>query len=294
MRTKSALLLSVFMLWLLMPGCAALNQKAVGTDLEVLKTQLARQQSQLAEQQVLLQAMMTGEQQRESNQAQRLAGIRNQLGELVQASRKERQDRASATDNTCPVVDPKATSKPCTDLTIIGQLEVIQLQPPGRKLVARVDTGANTSSLDARDIEMFESDGEDYVRFRLPREILGKDHEERFERPVNRFVRIIQAGKEDERRAVIELKFKLGSVERMAEFTLTNREHLTYRALLGRNILRDFFAVDVANKFMVSSKDASEEREVDSQDADSEGSDEEAGDEERDDGESEDSEGSDS
>ena len=276
MRTKSAaIVVALLAPLLILPGCAGFQKQSLHSDLAVLKTQLARQQSQMAEQQVLLQALMTGQQDREAEQSQKLAEMHTQLGELLQASRDDRERSASTTDNTCPVVDTRSNGTPCTDLTIIGQLEVIHLQPPGRNLVARVDTGANTSSLDARDIEMFESDGEDYVRFKLPKTILADGQKQQYERPVSRFVRIIQAGKKDERRAVIELKIQLGTVERMAEFTLTNREHLTYRALIGRNILRDFFAVDVANKFLISDQDASEETPAEAGDEDEEATDDE-------------------
>lgn len=260
MRTKSAILIALLASLLLFPGCASFQQQSLQSDIAVLKTQLARQQSQMAEQQVLLQALMTGQQDRGEKQGTQLARMNSQLDELLKSSRENREPSSSTGDDrTCPVIDARSNGSRCTDLTIIGQLEVLHLQPPGRRLVARIDTGANTSSLDARDIEMFESDGEDYVRFRLPDSILAEGQKQQYERPVSRFVRIIQAGKKDERRAVIELKIQLGGVERMAEFTLTNREHLTYRALVGRNILRDFFAVDVANRFMVSDRASSDE-----------------------------------
>lgn len=280
MRTTSALLIFLLMPLLVLPGCSAFQQQSLRTDLTVLKTQLARQQSQMAEEQVLLQALMTGQQQQEAERNQRLREMESQLGELVEASRRARDADSNAAENPCPVIDPESNGQPGTNLTIIGQVEVIHLQPPGRNLAARIDTGANTSSLDARDIEMFESDGEDYVRFTLPQSILAEGQKQQYELPVSRFVRIIQAGKKDERRAVIELKIRLGSVERMAEFTLTNREHLTYRALIGRNILRDFFAVDVANRFIVSDRDSSDETAGESGDSDEDATDEEATDDE--------------
>ena len=280
MRKMSAFLVLLLMPLLMLTGCAGLQQESLQTDLAVLKTQLARQQSQIAEQQVLLQTLITNQEQQESVQDQQLTAVRSQLDEILEASRRERDADSTAPDQTCPVIDPESNGQAGTNLTIIGQIEVIHLQPPGRNLVARIDTGANTSSLDARDIEMFESDGEDYVRFRLPESILAEDQKQRYERPVSRFVRIIQAGKEDERRAVIELKIRLGGVERMAEFTLTDRTHLTYRALIGRNILRDFFAVDVANKFIISDKDSSDERARDSGDSDEDATNEEATDDE--------------
>jgi|AntDeeMetagen681_2_1112603.scaffolds.fasta_scaffold00013_25 hypothetical protein len=280
MRTTSVLVVFLLIPLLVLPGCGVFQQQSLQSDLTVLKTQLARQQSQMAAQQVLLQALMTGQQKQEEEQTQQLTAIQSQLGELVQVARSEPEQDSAAATNTGRVINSESNGQPGMNLTIIGQVEVIHLQPPGRNLVARIDTGANTSSLDARDIEMFESDGEDFVRFKLPQTMLAEGQQEQYELPVSRFVRIIQSGEEEERRAVIELKIRLGSVERMAEFTLADRENLTYHVLIGRNILRDFFAVDVANKFIISDKDSSDETDGASGDSDEDATEEEATDDE--------------
>ena len=61
-----------------------------------------------------------------------------------------------------------------------------------------------------------------------------------------RVVRILQSTSEEaERRAVIELGIVLGEVRQMAEFTLSDRSHLDFQMLVGRNILKDLMVVDV-------------------------------------------------
>lgn len=175
------------------------------------------------------------------------------------------------------------------DKLIVGQVEQVRLTPPGRVMEARIDTGANTSSLDARDVQPFERDGEDWVRFKV------YDREEEttteHERPVVRRVRIISSSEEDDSRPVVELQFELGPIATRAEFTLANREGLSYPVLIGRNILRDLMVVDVAGEQLMElpaaeetddtaddSEDASSSSDGDSDDAEDDGSSDESAD----------------
>ncbi len=128
---------------------------------------------------------------------------------------------------------------------VVGAVEKVFLAPPGVLLQARIDTGATTSSLDAENLEYFERNGEEWVRFSLIHP--QKKTESILERKVVRIVRIIQAVAEDsERRPVIEMGVTVGNKTQTAEFTLSTRRHLEYSLLIGRNILRDLFVVDVS------------------------------------------------
>ena len=51
--------------------------------------------------------------------------------------------------------------------TLYGRYERIGLPELNTSLKAKMDTGAQTASLSARDIELFKRDGEAWVRFRL-------------------------------------------------------------------------------------------------------------------------------
>ncbi len=137
-----------------------------------------------------------------------------------------------------------------TDKLLIGRLEKVLLNPPGRTFTARIDTGATTSSLDARNIQVFERDRSDWVRFQI------QDPKEKatyydVERPIARKVRIIQATSDEaDHRLVVKLQFQIGRVQRMEEFTLEDRSHMDYQVLIGRNVLRDLMVVDVAQEFI--------------------------------------------
>lgn len=127
---------------------------------------------------------------------------------------------------------------------LIGSVEDIHIMPPGIILPARVDTGAESSSLDARDLQEFKRDGNSWVRFRTV-DAKGKLTDE-IEQPIIRHARIRQSGSsEAERRPVVRLQVTIGPHTEVAEFTLSSRGHLSYPVLIGRNVLTDVMVVDV-------------------------------------------------
>ena len=130
---------------------------------------------------------------------------------------------------------------------LVGQLEQVWLPNLGLALPARIDTGAETASLDARNIELFERNGRRWVRFEILHPETGEPLP--MERRLKRMVAIVQSNStESERRPVIKLGITIGHISQTAEFTLTNRSHLDYQLLIGRNILQDVIIVDVSKK----------------------------------------------
>src|SRR5690606_9165440 len=118
-----------------------------------------------------------------------------------------------------------------TDKQLVGAVENVFLVTPGIVFPARIDTGATTSSLDARDLEFFERNGEKWVRFN----IIHPDDNRKIsiEREVIRNVRILQAVDDDyERRPIVELGITIGKTTQTAQFTLSDREHLQYPLLI--------------------------------------------------------------
>jgi hypothetical protein len=128
---------------------------------------------------------------------------------------------------------------------VVGRREQVWVDELQLALPARIDTGAETASLDARAIQPFERDGRDWVRFEMEHpdtgELIVLEHE------VRRVVRILQStSDEGERRPVIELGIVIGDVRQRAEFTLSDRSHLDHQMLVGRNVLLDLMVVDVS------------------------------------------------
>jgi hypothetical protein len=131
---------------------------------------------------------------------------------------------------------------------IIGAIEWIFMNPPGRHYRTRVDSGAETSSLSANDVVEFERDGDDWVRFTFDHD--GTDEAVNFELPIKRIVLVRQPAYDDpDRRVVVELDIRLGEQLQTTEFTLTNRSSMTYPVLLGRAFLMDLYVVDVSRTY---------------------------------------------
>lgn len=136
------------------------------------------------------------------------------------------------------------TEKPDAKI-VIGALEYVRLVPPNVVLKARIDTGAKTTSIDAREITPFERDGKQWVRFVC---VFGKK-EHTIERKVVKTVQIKRHGAESQDRYVVKMRVILGDVSQLISVNLSDREEYKYPVLIGRNFLRDFFMVDVAKKY---------------------------------------------
>ncbi|WP_300175988.1 RimK/LysX family protein [uncultured Aliivibrio sp.] len=155
-----------------------------------------------------------------------------------------------------PQVDPKPpVKKPIvTNLKtadgklILGEEEWMYIKAINHNVKARIDTGATTSSISAIDIEMFERDGKDWVKFKLAH---GDSVTKEFEYPVARIVTIRQSSTEERTdRPVIEAWVQIGDLKARTEFTLNDRTHMTFPVLLGRTFFRDIAVVDVSKKFV--------------------------------------------
>ncbi len=166
----------------------------------------------------------------------------------VYTDRIEAASEAMQAPEPGPVDCPEPRSVSVNGKETIGAIEWIYMDPPGRHYRARVDSGAETSSLSAKDVTEFERDGEDWVRFLF-------DHDRRedavsIELPIVRTALIRQVASERaERRVVVEMDIRLGNRLQTTEFTLTDRSRMTYPVLLGRAFLMDLYIIDVAESY---------------------------------------------
>ena len=124
-------------------------------------------------------------------------------------------------------------------LSVIGLREWINLPELGIiGLRAKIDTGASTSSLHASDIQPFQKDGEDWVRFTA---YLGTQVQRRHrcEAPLVTRKLIKSSNGQVQTRYVVRTLLALGSHVWPVEFTLTCRKTMRYRLLLGSKALVD-------------------------------------------------------
>ncbi|MFT6275158.1 MAG: hypothetical protein ACJAZ0_001252 [Halioglobus sp.] len=188
--------------------------------------------------------------------------LKQQTGELVEHSRKlddmslllvnALSEKTVLAVEIAPLPDVGSCVVPETEPTklIVGRREQVWLEDFQLALPARVDTGAETASLDGRNIELFERNGKRWVRFDILHPQSGEAV--RLEKRLKRIVSIVQSNSsEPERRPVIKLGIAIGSIKQSAEFTLSNRSHLDYQMLIGRNILKDVMIVDVSKTNVV-------------------------------------------
>lgn len=132
--------------------------------------------------------------------------------------------------------------------SVYGLNEHVALPDFNIEVIAKLDTGAQTASLSARDIERFKRDGKTWVRFYLA---LDEAHTHPIERPLARISKIKRrAGDfdpEEEKtytpRPVIELDLCMGKTRRTIEVNLTDRSAFQYPLLIGSDALTRFGAL---------------------------------------------------
>ncbi|WP_112478241.1 ATP-dependent zinc protease [Vibrio variabilis] len=191
-----------------------------------------------------------------SNNADYIDSLENEVIALtkeVEALKQAQlgEEQAEKQNKPLPIIAPKASS---STPVVLGSVEQVHLDILDRSFDARVDTGAVTSSLSASDIQAFERDGKQWVKFKLLDEKSRKENDRWIEAPVIRYVKIRQSTSEKmERRAVVELWIRVGKIHEKAQFTLADRSQMTHPILLGREFIKDIALVDVSQQYILSS-----------------------------------------
>ncbi len=148
-----------------------------------------------------------------------------------------------------PVIKPTKSVKTSDGKLILGEQEWVYIKGLNINVKARIDTGATTSSVSANNIERFERDGKDWVKFTLAH---NEKSSKEYSLPVERWVKIKQSSNVNklQERAVIVAWVQVGDVKVHTEFTLTDRTHLNFGMLMGRSFFRDIAVVDVSKKYV--------------------------------------------
>ena len=135
------------------------------------------------------------------------------------------------------------------ELKIVGWIEKVRLYPGNFLVHAKLDSGAEYSSLDASNMQIFDRDGKEWVRFDLEEKREGKKLT--IERPLLRWAPIKRHNQEPQRRPVITLGVCLGNIYKETEVNLINRKNYQYRMLIGRKFMEGIVAIDPAAKYTV-------------------------------------------
>jgi len=135
--------------------------------------------------------------------------------------------------------------------TLIGWREWVSLPDGGVDWIkAKIDTGARTSSLHAFDVVEFVREGEDWVRFRVnPWQDTDADATI-VECPIHDRRAVRSSSGHAQERLVVLLAIRLVDRLIISEVTLSNRDEMGFRMLIGREALRRGFIVDPSRSFV--------------------------------------------
>lgn len=166
---------------------------------------------------------------------------------------RARRPGAAALAFLCLALLPATGS---ADPRTFGWLEWAYLEPGRVRIKAKLDTGAKTSSIHAEDVELFERDGEEWVRFRVPlgtrQFALREGRDVFFERPLVRQVLIKEHDRPAARRYVVNIDLCLGGITFTTPVTLADRSRFNYPLLLGRVALKGRAVIDPAQKYLAT------------------------------------------
>lgn len=118
-------------------------------------------------------------------------------------------------------------------LKVIGYLEDAVILPSGLEIKAKMDTGADSTSIHAVDIERYRKDGRDWVSFVVD----TGDRRMRFRRAVERVINIRRAGTSLIERPVVRMRLCIAGYEKLAEVNLADRSEMSAELLVGRRYM---------------------------------------------------------
>jgi hypothetical protein len=137
---------------------------------------------------------------------------------------------------------------------VIGWREWVCLKPlSSRKIRAKIDTGAKTSSLHAEDFEIVRKGRKAFVNFNM---FLDEktSRTTRVQAPLIEERWVKDTGGRQTLRPVIPVDIHLGPYSWEIEVTLNNRSRMKHEFLLGKDAIKGRFLVDVASSYKIGKK----------------------------------------
>ena len=136
-----------------------------------------------------------------------------------------------------------------TEKTVVGWIEKVRIYPGNFLVHAKLDSGAEYSSLDANNLQVFERDGKKWVRFDLAEKREGTKIT--IERPLLRLATIKRHYLQSQQRPVIKIGVCLGNIYKETEVNLVDRKGFQYRMLIGRKFTEGAVIIDPSAQYTV-------------------------------------------
>ncbi len=134
---------------------------------------------------------------------------------------------------------------------VIGWREWVQLPDLGvQEIKAKVDTGADNSSLHAFNIKRFDRNGVEMVRFEIHPRQRKRRPSISCEAEVVGEKKVRNPGGRSETRPIIMTTLVVAGKSIEARVNLTTRDEMTFRMLLGRRTIRKSFLVDPGRSYL--------------------------------------------
>ena len=118
------------------------------------------------------------------------------------------------------------------------------------QIKAKIDTGARSSALHAFAIEPYRKEGQRWVMFAIHPKQKHSDIFIECHAPIKDRRIVSDSGGHKQRRYVIETQLILGKSVITAEITLTNRDSMLFRMLIGRTAMNNRFIIDPNSSYL--------------------------------------------
>ena len=130
----------------------------------------------------------------------------------------------------------------------VGWLENASIDNSKFTLKSKIDSGADNSSINAKEVTQYTKNGKQWVKFALENS-LGKKNI--IDKPVHQTTRVKMKNGDIQKRLVIELDIRLGTIKKLTKVNLVDRSHFKYQLLIGRSFLKPHFLVDSSKTYTI-------------------------------------------
>jgi hypothetical protein len=138
-----------------------------------------------------------------------------------------------------------------TQKAVLGWREWVALPELDIRMIkAKIDTGARSSALHAYTIDPYFIGGQRWIMFAIHPKQKHRNVSIECHAPVKDRRLVTDSGGHKQRRYVIETNIILGQALIRTEVTLTNRDTMLFRMLLGRTAINNHYIIDPSASYL--------------------------------------------